>query len=65
MKYLVGWEDEKTGIVYNEPYEDAAPLLEVAFRFKKHKESEFPSLSIKVKAVTLLPSPLNPERMGT
>jgi hypothetical protein len=65
LKYLVGWEDQKTGIVYTEPYEDSAPMLEIASRFKKQREAELPNLSIKVKAVTILPSPLNPERTTT
>jgi hypothetical protein len=56
LKHLVSWEDVSTGIVYTEPYEDSAPLLDVASRFEKQKKAEHPSLSINVKTVTVLPS---------
>jgi hypothetical protein len=52
----VSWEDVSTRIVYTEPYEDSAPLLDVASRFEKQKKAEHPSLSINVKTVTVLPS---------
>lgn len=57
MRYLIGWEDQKTGIIYNEFWDDEAPLLEVAFRFQKNKESEHPAVTVKVKSVTVMPPP--------
>lgn len=55
LKYLVGWEDSRTGIVYNEFWEDAGPILEVASSFQKQKESERVGVTVKVKSVTELP----------
>jgi hypothetical protein len=55
LKYLVGWKDLSTGIVYTEPYEDSAPMLEVASRFENKKKAEYPNLSVEVKSVTALP----------
>jgi hypothetical protein len=64
-KYIVSWEDESTHIVYNEPYEDTVPLLQVAFRFKKTRESERGDLKVNVKSITILPSQSNPETKAT
>jgi len=55
LKYVVGWEDAKTGIEYSEFWEYAGPILEVASRFQKQKESEHPGVTVKVKSVTELP----------
>ena len=57
LKYLISWEDPKTDIVYTEPYQSSAPLLEVADLFKRQKEATYPSMSIKVKAITIQSSP--------
>jgi hypothetical protein len=55
MKYLVTWEDQKSGIGYVEPFSSSAPLLEVADLFKRQKESAYPSLSVKVKVIAVMP----------
>lgn len=54
-KYIVSWEDESTHIIYNEPYQDTVPLLQVAFRFKKNKTDAKPDLKVDVKSITIIP----------